>query len=359
MASTSALPKTMLAWQKHYPGSTPIRAEVPVPSVSDDGLLIKVHAAGVCHSDVALLSMPERKGWYQEKYTLGHEGCGEIVQVGSAVSDFQVGEMVTVLSVPGCGASSCPECSNDLGQICETGEHYGIGHDGAFAPYMAIKARAAVKLPAGVSVAHGAVGTDAVMTAYHAVVGRAQVSKNDTVLLFGLGGLGFNALQILRHIGANVIVVDKRQQVLDEAVSFGVSKDNVVPIDTSNIPEWIAAKGIKVDKVIDFVGHPDTFKAGIDAVRLGGTLVLIGLLSQTVTLNLYDALPKQVNILCSFGGTHTDLRASLDLIAKGVIVPQVQLGKLADFPTILQDLHSGKIKSRIVLVPEGIENVQV
>ena len=195
----------------------------------------------------------------------GHEGCGEIVQVGSAVSDFQVGEMVTVLSVPGCGASSCPECSNDLGQICETGEHYGIGHDGAFAPYMAIKARAAVKLPAGVSVAHGAVGTDAVMTAYHAVVGRAQVSKNDTVLLFGLGGLGFNALQILRHIGANVIVVDKRQQVLDEAVSFGVSKDNVVPIDTSNIPEWIAAKGIKVDKVIDFVGHPDTFKAGIDA----------------------------------------------------------------------------------------------
>ena len=108
-----------------------------------------------------------------------------------------------------------------------------------------------------------------------------------------------------------------------------------------------------------FYKDKTTDNDSIAIVRLGGTLVLIGLLSQTVTLNLYDALPKQVNILCSFGGTHTDLRASLDLIAKGVIVPQVQLGKLADFPTILQDLHSGKIKSRIVLVPEGIENVQV
>lgn len=87
--------------------------------------------------------------------------------------------------------------------------------------------------------------------------------------------------------------------------------------------------------------------------------MLVGLLSPTVTLETYGALRKQVNILCSYGGTHTDLRASLELVAKGIITPQVEIGKLADFPTVLQDLHSGKIKSRIVLVPEGIEDVKV
>lgn len=180
------------------------------------------------------------------------------------MSEYQVGEMVTVLSVAGCGGSSCRECSTDGAQMCETGEHYGIGQDGSFAPYIAIKARAAVKLPAGVSAAAGAVATDAVMTAYHAVVGRAQASKDDTILMFGLGGLGFNALQILLSIGSNVIVVDKRQAVLDEAVNFGVGKDNIVPVGTQSIPEWIAAKGFKVDKVIDFVGLPESFKASID-----------------------------------------------------------------------------------------------
>lgn len=189
------------------------------------------------------------------------------------MSDYQVGEMVTVLSVAGCGGSSCGECSTDGAQMCETGEHYGIGQDGSFAPYIAIKARAAVKLPAGVSAAAGAVATDAVMTAYHAVVGRAEASKDDTILMFGLGGLGFNALQILLSIGSNVIVADKRQAVLDEAVNFGVGKhNNIVPVGTPSIPEWIAAKGFRVDKVIDFVGLPETFKASIDT---GKNCVLI------------------------------------------------------------------------------------
>lgn len=82
--------------------------------------------------------------------------------------------------------------------------------------------------------------------------------------------------------------------------------------------------------------------------------MLVGLLDPNISFNSVNAVRKQLSILCSYGGTHSDLRASLDLIAKGVIKPQVETGSLADFDKVLADLHAGKIKSRIALVPEGL-----
>ena len=90
-------------------------------------------------------------------------------------------------------------------------------------------------------------------------------------------------------------------------------------------------------------------------VRMAGTVVLVGLLNPGISFNSLPAVTKQIDILCSYGGTYSDLEASLDLIAKGVITPQVESGSMKDFPQILDDLHNGKIKSRIALVPEGID----
>ncbi|EXJ79405.1 hypothetical protein A1O3_08907 [Capronia epimyces CBS 606.96] len=370
--STSGIPKSMLAWQKHFGSTEPacarfraenvlthgngyqVRVEVPVPTAPEDGLLVKVLAAGVCHSDVHLLKSETKPSYYLDKYTLGHEGCGEVVSVGSSATKFKPGNLVSVLSVPGCGQPTCYECSHGVAQICEGGEHYGIGHDGSYAPYVAIRERAAVRLPPGVSPAVGAVATDAVMTAYQAVVGRAKVKKSDTVLLYGLGGLGFNALQIVLGIGARVIAVDQRQAVLDEAVRYGVREEDVVPVGTKSVSEWVGKKGLAVDSVLDFVGVPDTFKNALESVRPAGTVVLVGLMNPTFTFDALVALRKRLDILGSFGGTYADLEACLDLIAKGVIVPQVETASLADFPQVLADLDAGKVKSRIALIPEGI-----
>lgn len=92
----------------------------------------------------------------------------------------------------------------------------------------------------------------------------------------------------------------------------------------------------------------------IITVRLAGTVVLVGLLDPNLSFHSVNAVRKQLNILCSYGGTYSDVRASLDLVAKGVIRPQVETGNLAEFPKVLADLHAGKIKSRIALVPEGL-----
>jgi propanol-preferring alcohol dehydrogenase len=104
------------------------------------------------------------------------------------------------------------------------------------------------------------VATDAVLTAYHAVKRTAAVQATDTVVILGLGGLGFNALQIVRALGARVLVMDKRAEVLVEAVKFGVPAQDVIPAGQDAV-QFVKEHGIVVDVVIDFVGVNETFAA--------------------------------------------------------------------------------------------------
>ena len=102
-------------------------------------------------------------------------------------------------------------------------------------------------------------------TAYHAVTRRAEVKSYETVFLFGLGGLGFNALQIVRSIGARVIVCDIRQELLDAAAEIGVPPEDIVPVGKSPV-EFVAEGGLLIDTVLDFVGTHQTFD---DAQEIG------------------------------------------------------------------------------------------
>lgn len=151
----------MLAWQKEPGNPEPVRNEIEVPSAPRDGLLVKIHAAGVCHSDVGIL---RTKGYYAtgaDPLTLGHEGAGVVVEVGSSVKDFKIGDRVAVHPVAGCLSPRCGECSRDLVQICNSGDKYGITTNGSYAPYVAIKAHHAAKVPENVSFEQGASATDA------------------------------------------------------------------------------------------------------------------------------------------------------------------------------------------------------
>lgn len=267
----TTVPASMLAWQKAFSSHEPIRNEVQVPKAPADGLLIEIRAAGVCHSDLSILRMENRPPhWPKEVFTLGHEGCGEVIEVGHLVSGFKSGDLVAINAVAGCGSQGCGECSRGYPQVClsQDGERHGLGYDGSYAPYVAIKAKAATKLPDGVSVQQGAVATDACMTAYHAVVGTAQVKKDNTVVIIGLGGLGFNAVQIVQAVGARVIISDKREEVVGEAIRFGVPEEDAVPVG-EDLVEFVKRKQLVVDTVIDFVGVPETFNAAQEAGRRG------------------------------------------------------------------------------------------
>jgi len=111
------------------------------------------------------------------------------------------------------------------------------------------------------------VATDAVNTAYHAIHRRGEVKAHGTVFLFGLGGLGFNALQIIHKIGARVIVSDIRQQRLDEAIKLGIPESDIVPVGRSPA-EFVTERVFHIDTVTDFVGTHQTFN---DAQDIGMT----------------------------------------------------------------------------------------
>ncbi|PKS08505.1 hypothetical protein jhhlp_004889 [Lomentospora prolificans] len=344
------VPKTMFAWRKHRGNPEPVWEEVPVPTCPPNGILCKMVASGVCRSDHSLLTLEKQAGWFTDKWILGHEGCGRIIQIGDQVGEtkFKVGDLVALHAVPGCGQGDCTECSRDLSQICERGHHSGIGQDGFYAPYATLDIRGAVLVPEGVSAAQAAVATDAVNTAYHAITRRGEVKKHETVFLFGLGGLGFNALQVVLDIGARIIVCDVRQECLDEAAKIGVPASDIVPIGKSPV-EFVQENDLKIDTVLDFVGTHQTFDDSQEIVRRGGKLLCIGSLDTENTIHMKTGTRKRLSYIFSYGGQVQDLEQVLDLIRRKVIQPQVQEGKLSDFPKILKSLCNGEFTGRMAL----------
>ncbi|KAF2820575.1 GroES-like protein [Ophiobolus disseminans] len=354
--SHSSIPETMHAWRKHRGNMEPVWESIPVPTLHPTGLLIKLLAAGVCRSDHNLLTNESQPSWFRPKFTLGHEGCGRIEALGSSLSPtcgFAVGDVIAMLAVPGCGAASCEECGNDLPQLCLNGYRSGIGMDGFFASYCVLDVRGAVKVPVGVSPSQAAVATDAVTTAYHAVHRRGRITAPDVVFLFGLGGLGFNALQVIRAIGVRVLVSDVKQENLDAAVELGVPKEDCVPVG-KGVREWVEESGWqgKISVVADFVGTAQTFSDAQHIVRQAGRILCVGTLNHENTVHMKIGIRKRLDIIFSYGGQTGDLKESLDLIAKGVLNPMVTDGKLEDFPKVMKQLEAGTVQGRVALLFE-------
>jgi len=283
---------------------------------------------------------------------MGHEASGEVVQVGSAVSKLKVGDLVTLMCCAGCQGPDCPECNRGLQRICMAAETYGLGHDGFFTEYAAVKEWAAVPVPEGVSTPAAAIAADAVLTSYHAVKGLAKIQSNEIVLLYGLGGVGLNGLQVIMHLGPKrVIVVEKQQELLDEAVKLGVAaQDTFSPSDDKKVEDYIAAENIVVDTAIDFVGAEQTFSSAQLAVRPGGKIVMVGMNSMTFPINTLIAMSKELTLLCSYNGPRYELEEALKLMAQGIIKPRITTDGINTLPQVLKDLEDGKIRGRRVLL---------
>ncbi|KAF2033139.1 GroES-like protein [Setomelanomma holmii] len=337
---------------------------IPVPTPRPIRLLIRLLAAGVCRSDHNLLTNEVQPSFSKQHFTLGHEGCGEIVGFGSALTpnstscQYKLGDIVALLAVPGCGdLETCEECRIGEPQLRLTGYRSGIGMDGFFAEYCVIDVRGAVLVPRNVSPAQAAVATDAVTTAYHAIHRRACIISSDVVFLFGLGGLGFNALQIIRAIGAKVLVSDVKQENLDAAVELGVSEEDCVPVG-KGVREWVEERGWsgRIGVTADFVGTEGTFgdaqhiREFLSICLQAGRMLCVGTLNHENTVHMKLAIRKRLDIIFSYGGQTRDLKEALDLIAQGVLNSMVSNGKLEDLPKVMKALEEGKVQGRVALL---------
>jgi 2-desacetyl-2-hydroxyethyl bacteriochlorophyllide A dehydrogenase len=270
--------------------------EIPLPEAGERDVLLRVRAAGICHSDVHYRAGRSAVGSLPQ--TLGHEIAGVVVTAGSAVTTFKPGDRVCVHYQVSCG--QCYYCSRGQEQFCHKGYMIGKHADGGYAEYIAVPERNVMLLPAEISFEHGAAMMCSSSTSFHALH-KARLQPGETVAVFGAGGLGMSAVQLARAMGAlNVYAVDINPEKLAQAESYGA-----IPVDASNgdpvaeIRRLTGGKG--VDVALELIGLPVTMRQAVLALGVFGRAVLAGVTDKPFEINgYYDLIGKEAEVIgCS------------------------------------------------------------
>ncbi|PRZ15004.1 zinc-binding dehydrogenase [Nesterenkonia sandarakina] len=295
--------------------------EVPEPTPPPGGVIVEVHATGLCGSD-----------WHawagHEELTLphvpGHELAGIIAAVDPAVQHFSVGERVTVPFVCGCG--TCDWCRSGNAQVCPNQQQPGFTHAGSFAERVALHAADTnlVAIPEAVSFEAAAALGCRFATAYRALTARAGLRAGEWVTVVGAGGVGLSAVMIAKALGAQVIAVDRSPEALVAAQQLGA--DHVILADGRDVPAAVGEiTGEGSDVSVDAVGSEQTCAAAVLSLRRRGRHVQIGLLPTETGLSqvpMARAIAWELDLLGSHGMAAADYPGMLALIASDVLRPQ-------------------------------------
>jgi propanol-preferring alcohol dehydrogenase len=320
--------------------------ELPVPEPGPGEVLLRVLAAGVCRTDLALL----RSGGdgLALPVTLGHEIVGELM------SGPDRGAVVAVYELLGCGR--CGACARGHDNVCRdlVPGAIGITRDGGMADHVVVPARNLVAL-GDVDPVHAAPLTDAGMTALHAVErARPLLEPGATAVVVGIGGLGHLAVQFLRATAeVRVLAVDVDRARLDFAAEIGADDGVLTGPDAAD--GIVAANaGHKVDVVFDFVGAQQSLDLAAAVTGRGGAIVVTGggggRLSLDAKMGAGGAPDREVAIVHTFGGTRDDLRRALALAEADRVRTHVEVFDLKAAGRVLADLETGKVLGRAVLV---------
>jgi S-(hydroxymethyl)glutathione dehydrogenase / alcohol dehydrogenase len=347
----------------------------PEPALGE--VLVKVAAAGVCHTDITALTgglpvpMP---------IVLGHEGAGVVEAVGPGVTALVPGDHVVLSITAGCGR--CSQCQRSAYSLCEVSSAQvlaGTMLDGttrlskgsenlhsflfqsSFAEYAVVPAACAVKVRRDAPLAVASLLGCGASTGYGAVVRRAQVHPGATALVIGAGGVGLSVVMAARLAGAQqIIVADKSEAALKLAGEFGASDTILVAEDGAVVPEEaLRLTGTGVDYAFDVVGAPGTLEQAFQALRPGGKAIAIGMAdaSVTVTVPLLNLIFEK-QLTGTYNGSiqpHVDIPAALDAYMAG----QFPLDRLVSrryaldqIDMAINDLHAGG-SGRGVIVFDG------
>jgi len=289
--------------------------EIPVPEVAENDILVRVRAAGICHSDVHY-----RAGRSPVKplpMTLGHEVAGVVEQVGSQVSRVSVGDRVCLHYNITCG--ECYYCSTGNEQFC--GKALMLGHytNGGYAEYIAVPARNAVALPDKIPFEQGATLMCASATAFHALR-KSRLKAGETVAVFGVGGLGMSAIQLARAFGAiDVFAVDINEAKLELAAQYGakpVHGQRVAPV--VEIRERTNGKG--VDVALELIGLPQTMRQAVQCLGVMGRAVIAGIGDRPLEIDTYrELLGNEAEIIGSNDHLAQELPLLVELARRNVL----------------------------------------
>src|ERR1700733_667586 len=339
--------------------------EVPTPPPAGTQVLIKVKAAGVCHSDLHIweggydlghgrkpLSLRDRG--VSLPRTMGHETVGEVLAFGPDAKadtggDLKVGDIALVYPWLGCG--KCEVCLAGDENMCLKPYSLGVHCDGGYADHMTVPHPKYLLNLKGLDPLTAAPYACSGVTTYSAIK-KIESVMHTPIVIFGAGGLGLMALSLLKAMGgkgAIVVDIDARKREAAEAAGALAAVDGKAP----DALEQLAKKaGGPIRAVIDLVGNAKTTQLGFDCLTKGGKLVMVGLFGGGAPWALPLIPIKAITIQGSYVGNLRETKELLDLVRARKIAPiPVTTMPLASANDALASLKEGRQIGRAILTP--------
>jgi 6-hydroxycyclohex-1-ene-1-carbonyl-CoA dehydrogenase len=329
----------------------PLRIDdVRIPAPSPDEVLVKVCACGVCHTDLHYIDhgVPTFK---QPPVILGHEVSGTIEEIGERAGNYKKGDRVLVPPVFTCG--KCEMCRTGRENICDNMIMLGNSVDGAYAEYAVAPAKDVIPLPEDIALEEGCIISDAVSTPFHALLNRGQIKPGDKIVVFGCGGLGLNAIQVAKALGAFAIGVDMKAKKLDYAKKFGADEVMMPSEDIAKKIRKITGGGAHI--AIDAVGNPEVMETAFSALKAGGKLLIMGYSDKKVTFNAGRIMFREMEIRGTLGCPPYLYPRLLDLVKMGkikvkeLVTHKFPLDKINDAFSLLRKGEESLIRAIVTM----------
>lgn len=319
--------------------------ERPRPEANAGQVVIAVERVGICGSDVPMVT-GERA--IPLPHVPGHEFAGRVTEVGTDVSDVDVGDRVTAHIASGCG--QCAYCRCGTPRLCTDIEEIGVTRDGAYAEYVAVDANSVYRFPNGMAVAAGA-SADPVASAAHAV-NQSALRAGDHLVVVGPGPIGLYAVQLARAEGAETVVMlgtrERRNRIAREVgadATINVREEDVA----ARVADAIGPEG--ADAVVEATGNPQAIPTALDVARKGAAVSVAGIHERPLSeLELDPIVRGERDLRGSFLYTHEEFQRSIDRVADGTIdiepiithtLPLADIGRAFD---LIRDRSAVKVQ---------------
>lgn len=288
--------------------------ERPIPEIGEGDALVKVHACGVCGTDLHIFA-----GEHIVRFPVipGHEFSGEIVAVGDKVTNVRVGDRVTV--DPNIVDHTCHFCRRGEIHLCENLTAVGVNYDGGFAEYCRVPAAQAYKVPESVSLDEAAFA-EPLACCIHGI-DKARIVPGSAAVILGAGSIGLLMVQLVRNAGARVIVSEPDERKRQLAGQLGAEIE-INPSDCDPKAHVLELTGVGADVVIECAGRLETAELAPTLARRGGTILQFGVVSphEEARVSPYDIFYRELTIIGSFVNPFTHARAVETLASKQVEV---------------------------------------
>src|SRR6476619_823621 len=322
-------------------------SDIPIPEIGSSDILIRVAAAGICHSDAhyrAGISKIDRL-----PLTLGHDVEGRVAEVGSDVTHLSVGDRVCVHYLVHCG--SCEFCVRGLEQFCRSGQMIGKHLCGGYAEFIKVPGANAFPLPAEIPFEAGAIMMCSSATAFHALK-KARFKPGESIAIFGFGGLGFSALQLARAFDCgDVYVVEINPAKLASAAKMGaIAIDAKAADPVEQIKEATGGRG--VDVALELIGSAETMRQAVLCLAPLGRAALVGLTAESMSIHPYtELINKEAEIIGVSDHLASEVPALIEL---------ARSGKLRFPPETLRfvGLDAAQINAALDALQDSIDHVR-